>query len=102
MFHIAIAKEYFNAYKDSLKATVKHQAKMWVGKLEFLHSDVYSAMTPESRETFIKEIKNNDVLAYEEIFRLTLMMDNEQRELFERLGTAILKGEMIEYTEASK
>ena|SRR6478735_8040679 len=99
LFHVAIAKNYFEAFKIVCKQSGKQQAGMWLTKLNFLESDVYSAMTPESRDQFIKEIRGTDVLVYEEVFRLTLMMDNEQRELFERLGTAIVNGELIEYTE---
>lgn len=102
LFHVAIAKQYFEGFKLSCKQSGKHQAGVWVNKLSFLESDVYSALTPESRDQFIKEIKTADVLVYEEIFRLTLLMNNDQRELLERLATAIVKGEAIEYIGEEK
>lgn len=99
LFHVAIAKQYFESFKVTCKQSGKQQAATWLNKINFLESDVYSSMTPESRDKFLKEIRGTDVLTYEEVFRLTLMMTQEERELFERLGTAITKGEIIEYQE---
>lgn len=100
IFLMALSKQYLEDYKRDCVQQDKYLASGWIRKIESGLNDIYSIMTPESREQYLKEVKcAEDILSWDAIFGLTLMMDNNQRELFETIGNGIVKGELIEFAE---
>ena len=100
IFLMALSKQYLEDYKRDCVQQDKYLVSGWIRKIESGLNDIYSIMTPESREQYLKEVKcAEDILAWDAIFGLTLMMDNNQRELFETIGNGIVKGELIEFAE---
>ena len=94
-YHIAIAKQYLEAFEVECRKEAKRQAKLWVGKVDFLLNDVYSRLTPKGRELFKEEILRGDTLFFENISEMILKLNPDQREALEQLLTAMMKGETI-------
>lgn len=96
-YHIAIAKQYLEGFKLETRQQAKYQASLWVRQVEQVEKSIYLSLTPESKILFNKEILEGDLLFLPNMSELILKMNNEQRELIERLAEGILKGEIIEY-----
>jgi hypothetical protein len=94
-YHISIAKKYLEGFKLECRQSAKYQAGQWVQKLEWLEKEIYSALTPQGKELFKKELLKGDVLFFPAISNNIMQMNDEQRELMERLSESILKGETI-------
>lgn len=94
-YHIAIAKQYFELFELDCKQEAKRQARLWIGKTDFLLNDVYSRLTPKGRELFQSEILRGDTLFFENISEMILRLDPDQRDALEQVLTAMSKGETI-------
>ncbi len=96
IYHLGISKQFFEAFRDSCRLDAKRQAGLWVGKVDFVLSDVYAALTPKARELYHEEIKNGDVLFLPSLSEKLLRMTPEQREFVELMCVQVLRGEKIE------
>lgn len=96
IYYAGIAKKFFEGFRDECKQDAKRQANLWVNKIEFILSDVYSALTPAARELYLDELKNGDVLFLPSMSEKLLRMSPEQREFVELMCVQILRGEKIE------
>lgn len=97
VFHLALSKQYLDDWRRDCSSQDRHLAGQWISKTECTLNNIYTAMTPESREQYLAEVKSADILIYDEIFRLLLMMDSTQRELMETVANGIVKGEIVQF-----
>lgn len=95
LYHLTIAKEHFDDFRRSTEMDSKRRTGLWVGKLDFLQSDVYSVITPKSRELYHEELKSGDVLFGPAIADKWIRMNQEQRDTLEMAADGILSGEFI-------
>ena len=84
IYNLKFAIELMDDYRRDCAQFEKHQAGLWVEKLKQVMNSVYNAMTPSSRELFIKEIEGNDIFVYPSIAEKLMMLSPEQRDLVEQ------------------
>lgn len=96
LYYTELARIYMEDFKRECKLEAKHQASSWVNKLTFVKQDVYSALTPLSRELYHKELGDGaDVLFLPSISEKLLKLNQDQRDFVERTCDFLLSGEEI-------
>lgn len=75
----------------------KGDAGKWLDKGTWLMKDIYSVMTPESKEIFKREVQKGDIMFHPAISEKLMKMDESQREFVETVCDMLLKGEKIEF-----
>jgi hypothetical protein len=95
VYYLKCAIEFVEDFKRSCLVQARGDAMVWVNKLNWVLNDIYSALTPESRERFKKEIAYGDVFYFPEMSQKLLQMTPAQREMMEMIAGEILKGEEI-------
>jgi len=102
IYHSAMALQYGEDFARECKMTARHQANNWVSKLKFLQSDIYSALTPASREIFMQEIKKGDILFLGSVAEKWLRLDDSQKDILETMMIAMLKGETVTFEKTEE
>ena len=99
VYYLFLSIQFIEDFKRSCRQEARYNAGRWVDRLLALKNDIYSYLTPESRERFIEEISANpDPLFSQSISELWIRMLPEQRELLERVALGILAGDPVEIT----
>ena len=93
LYHLSLAKEYLEDFKRTCRMEARRQAGLWVGKLDFTQQDIYSALTPRSRELYHEELKSGDLLFTQSISEKWIRMTSEQRDTLEMAADGILLGQ---------
>ena len=102
VYHLQMYNIYMEDFKRDCRQAAKHDAGKWVSKGQWLMNDIYSTMTPESKEIFEREIKKGDVMFHPAISEKLMKMDEHQRTFVETVCDMLLKGEKIEMLEENK
>lgn len=102
VYHLQMYNIYMEDFKRDCRLAAKHDAGKWLSKGECLMNDIYSTMTPESKEIFERELKRGDVLFFPSISEKLMKMEEHQRTFVETVCDMLLKGEKIELLEENK
>lgn len=96
IYNLKLSIELMDDYKRDCVQFERHQAGMWVDKLKQVMVSVYNAMTPQSRELFMREIEGSDIFVYPSIAEKLLKMTPEQRELVEQKCDELIRNIQVE------
>lgn len=102
VFFASIARQFFEAAAHESIRNAKTVMNSYATKCRVIEDHVMaSCKDDKSLEHFRKEIKRGDTLRFANIFDLFLRMNEDERDVVERMIEAIKRGELIEFQEGA-
>ena len=99
LYHIQIAKEYYEMLRLDAKYSAKDFLNNWINKLEFLTNDVLTRLSKENAEWFRNEVVKGDNIFFDAVAEKLMHLNPEQKSQIELIINAMVSGEKIEYVE---
>jgi len=92
---VANAAKYARAICSDPDAdpALKNFFRPLLNKMEYSKQAIERGVQGQSKEAFELLLKNNDLLVYDEIKRIMMLMHPEQQQKFETVARAIITGE---------
>ncbi len=94
-YHIGIAKVFMEDFHRDSRMEAKNQSRLWVGKLNFLMTDIRSSITPEARQRWDEELVHGDLIFTLSISEKWIQLSPRQREVIENIAEAFIRGEEV-------
>jgi hypothetical protein len=100
VFFASIARQFFESAANESVRNAKYVMNQYAAKCKAIEDHVMvSCKDDKALEHFRKEIKRGDTLRFANIFDLFIRMNEEERDIVERIIEAIKRGELIEVRE---
>lgn len=101
MYHNAVAKHYLEQTTHLVSGDTKRFLNVLLNRLKANEADMRARIgdNPKSLAIFDQEITKSDLMQYDHIVLQLMGMEQEQRDLVEKLVDGIKKGEVIEFNE---
>ena len=101
LYHIQIAKDYYEMLKLDTNYTAKSFLNNWLNKLNFLTNDVLTRLTKENAEWFREEVIKGDNIFFDAVSEKLMHLNPKQKEQIELIVNSMVNGEDIEFTQSN-
>lgn len=103
VFFASIARQFFEAAANESAGKARYSINQYATKCRVIEDHVMANCSNDnSLQYFRREIKRGDTLRFANIFDLFLRMNEDERDVVERMIEAIKRGEMIEVRESEE
>jgi len=91
LFHLNLSKTYLEAFHIECKQQAKNNVNGWVRKVKSCLNDIYTSLTPSSRDAYMNQLVAKDPLFLPNLTALALQMNEDNRDKLEDYAIKLLK-----------
>jgi hypothetical protein len=97
LYHIQIAKEYYEMLRLDAKYSAKDFLNNWLNKLSFLTNDVLTRLTKENADWFRNEVIKGDNIFFDAVAEKLIHLNPQQKQQIELIINGMIAGEEIKF-----
>jgi hypothetical protein len=91
LFHLNLSKTYLEGFHVECKQSAKNNVNSWLRKVKSCLNDIYTSLTPNSRDAYLNQLVAKDPLFLPQLTCLALQMNESNRDKLEDYAIKLLK-----------